>query len=114
MGFKQGGGGGGMGNMNQMLKQAQKMQENMLKAKEELECQNVQASSGGGMVEVVISGKMELLELKINPEAVDPDDVEMLEDMIKIAVNQGLKNAQAMVEQGMSKATGGFNIPGLY
>ncbi|AFV01232.1 MULTISPECIES: YbaB/EbfC family nucleoid-associated protein [Dehalobacter] len=112
MGFKQGG--GGMGNMNQMLKQAQKMQENMMKAKEELESQSIQASSGGGMVEVVVSGKMEVLELKIKPEAIDPDDAELLEDMIKAAVNQGLRNAQAMVENGMAKATGGFNIPGLF
>jgi len=112
MGFKQGG--GGMGNMNQMLKQAQKMQENMMKAKEELESQSIQASSGGGMVEVVVSGKMEVLELKIKPEAIDPDDAELLEDMIKAAVNQGIRNAQAMVENGMTKATGGFNIPGLF
>ena len=105
---------GGMGNMNQMLKQAQKMQENMMKAKEELENRSVQASAGGGMVEVVVNGKMELLELKIKPEAIDPDDAEMLEDLVKAAVNQGLRNAQAMVEEEMSKATGGFNIPGLF
>jgi len=110
MGFK----GGGMGNMNQMLKQAQKMQENMMKAKEEVESKSVQASSGGGMVEVVVNGKIEVLELKIKPEAIDPDDVEMLEDLVKAAVNQGIRNAQAMVEQEMSKATGGFNIPGLF
>jgi DNA-binding YbaB/EbfC family protein len=105
---------GGMGNMNQMLKQAQKMQENMIKAKEEVEKKTVQASAGGGMVEVTVSGKMELLELKIKPEAVDPDDAEMLEDMVKAAVNLGLRNAQAMVEEEMSKVTGGFNIPGLF
>ncbi len=105
---------GGMGNMNQMLKQAQKMQENMMKAKEELEKKSVQASSGGGMVEVVVNGKMEILELKIKPEAIDPDDVEMLEDLVKAAVNQGLRNAQSMVEAEMGKATGGFNIPGLF
>lgn len=111
MGFRSG---GGMGNMNQMLKQAQKMQENMMKAKEELESKSVQASAGGGMVEVVVNGKMELLELKIKPEAIDPEDAEMLEDMVKAAVNEGLRNAQAMVETEMSKATGGFNIPGLF
>jgi len=105
---------GGMGNMNQMLKQAQKMQENMMKAKEELEKKSVQASAGGGMVEVVVNGKMELLDLKIKPEAIDPEDAEMLEDLVKAAVNQGLRNAQAMVEEEMSKATGGFNIPGLF
>ena len=105
---------GGMGNMNQMLKQAQKMQENMMKAKEELEKKNVEASAGGGMVEVVMSGKMELLTLKIKPEAIDPEDPEMLEDLVKAAVNQGLRNVQAMVEEGMSKVTGGLNIPGLF
>jgi DNA-binding YbaB/EbfC family protein len=105
---------GGMGNMNQMLKQAQKMQENMMKAKEELESKSVEASAGGGMVEVVVNGKMEILALKIKPEAIDPDDPEMLEDLIKAAVNQGLRNAQAMVEEEMSKVTGGFNIPGLF
>lgn len=105
---------GGMGNMNQMLKQAQKMQENMLKAKEELEGKTVQAAAGGGMVEVVVNGKMEVLELKIKPEAIDPDDHEMLEDMVKAAVNQGLRNAQAMAEEEMAKVTGGLNIPGLF
>lgn len=105
---------GGMGNMNQMLKQAQKLQQSMLKAKEELESRTVEASAGGGAVEVVVNGKMELLELKIKPEAVDPDDLEMLEDLVKAAVNQGLRNAQAMVEEEMSKITGGFNIPGLF
>ena len=105
---------GGMGNMNQMLKQAQKMQENMMKTKEELELKTVQATAGGGMVEVVVNGKMELLELKIKAEAIDPEDPEMLEDMVKAAVNQGLRNAQAMVEEEMAKVTGGFNIPGLF
>jgi len=105
---------GGMGNMNQMLKQAQKMQENMLKAKQELELKTVQAAAGGGMVEVIVNGKMEVLELKIKSEAIDPDDPEMLEDMVKAAVNEGLRNAQAMVEEEMSKITGGFNIPGLF
>lgn len=105
---------GGMGNMNQMLKQAQKMQENMIKMKEELETKTVEASAGGGMVEVVVNGKMEVLELRIKPEAIDPDDPEMLEDLVKAAVNQGIRNAQTLVEQEMSKITGGFNIPGLF
>ena len=105
---------GGMGNMNQMLKQAQKMQENMLKAKEEAEQKSVQASAGGGMVEVTVSGKLELLEIKIKPEVIDPDDSEMLEDLIKAAVNEGLRSAQNMVQEEMGKATGGFNIPGLF
>ena len=100
--------------MNQLMKQAQKMQENMLKAKEELENKTVEASAGGGMVEVTVSGKLELVGLKIKPEAIDPEDPEMLEDLVKAAVNQGLRNAQAMIEQEMSKVTGGFNIPGLF
>jgi len=111
MGFRPG---GGMGNMNQIMKQAQKMQENMLKAKEELEKKNVQASAGGGMVEVVVNGKLEVLEIKIKPEAVDPEDIEMLEDLVKAAVNEGIRKAQAMIEQEMAKVTGGFNIPGLF
>lgn len=105
---------GGMGNMNQMLKQAQKLQQDMLKAKEELGDKTVQASSGGGAVEVVVTGNLEVKELKIKPEAVDPDDVEMLEDLIKAAVNQGIRNAQSMTEQEMGKLTGGLNIPGLF
>ncbi|NLM22241.1 MAG: YbaB/EbfC family nucleoid-associated protein [Peptococcaceae bacterium] len=105
---------GGFGNMNQMLKQAQKMQENMLKAKEEAEQKSVQASAGGGMVEATISGKMELLEIKIKPEVIDPDDPEMLEDLIKAAVNEGLRSAQNMIQEEMGKVTGGFNIPGLF
>ena len=72
------------------------------------------ASSGGGMVNVVVSGKMELVELKIKPEAVDPEDVEMLEDMIKAALNEGLRKAQEMTSNEMGKLTGGLKIPGLF
>ncbi|MDR1960854.1 MAG: YbaB/EbfC family nucleoid-associated protein [Gracilibacteraceae bacterium] len=104
----------GMGNMNQMLKQAQKLQQDMLKAKEAAEQQTVTASAGGGLVNVVVSGKMELLELKIDPKAFDPDDPEMLEDLIKAAVNRGIGEAQTMLEQAMGKLTGGLNIPGLF
>jgi DNA-binding YbaB/EbfC family protein len=103
-----------MGNMNQMLKQAQKLQQDMLKAKEEAERQTVTATAGGGLVHVVVSGKMELRELKIDPQAFDPDDPEMLEDLIKAAVNRGIGEAQALVEQAVSKLTGGMNIPGLF
>jgi DNA-binding YbaB/EbfC family protein len=99
--------------MNQMLKQAQKMQQNVMKVKEETERLTVTATSGGGIVEVVVSGKMRLESLKIKPEAIDPDDPEMLEDMVKAAVNRGLDDVQSLVEQEMSKATGGMNIPGL-
>jgi len=86
----------------------------MVKMKEELETKTVEAAAGGGMVEVVVNGKMEVLELRIKPEAIDPDDPEMLEDLVKAAVNQGIRNAQALVEQEMSKITGGLNIPGLF
>ncbi|AFM39136.1 DNA-binding protein, YbaB/EbfC family [Desulfosporosinus acidiphilus SJ4] len=111
-GFK---GMGGMGgNMNQMLKQAQKLQEDMARAQEELQNKTVDASSGGGMVQVIVSGKMELTELKINPEAVDPTDVEMLEDLVKAAVNEGLRKAQEMANNEMGKLTGGLKIPGLF
>ena len=107
--------GGGMGgNMNQMLKQAQKLQEEMARTQEELQNKTVDASSGGGMVQVVVSGKMELVDLKIKPEAVDPEDVEMLEDLIKAALNEGLRKAQEMVSSEMGKLTGGLKIPGLF
>lgn len=112
MGFK--GGMGGGGGMNQMLKQAQKLQENMAKAQEELQTRTVEATAGGGAVQVVVSGKMELQEIKIKPEAVDPEDVEMLEDLVKVAVNEGLRKAQEMVNTEMGKLTGGLKIPGLF
>jgi len=107
--------GGGMGgNMGQMLKQAQKMQEDMARVQEELQTKTVDASSGGGTVQVIVSGKMELVELKIKPEAVDPEDVEMLEDLIKAALNEGLRKAQEMANNEMGKLTGGLKIPGLF
>jgi len=113
MAFKGMGGMGG-GNMSQMLKQAQKLQENMAKAQEELKTRTVEASAGGGAVSVVVSGNMELEQLTIKPEAVDPEDVEMLEDMVKVAVNEGLRKAQEMVNAEMAKLTGGLKIPGLF
>jgi len=107
--------GGGMGgNMSQMLKQAQKMQEDMARVQEELQTKTVEASSGGGVVQVIVSGKMELIELKIKPEAVDPEDVEMLEDLIKAALNEGLRKAQEMANNEMGRLTGGLKIPGLF
>lgn len=112
-GFK--GMGGGMGgNMSQMLKQAQKMQEDMAKMQAELQTKTVDASSGGGMVQVIVNGKMELAEIKIKPEAVDPEDVEMLEDLVKAAINEGLRKAQEMTSNEMGKLTGGLKIPGLF
>ncbi len=111
-GFPRGMGGGG--NMNQMLKQAKKMQEQMMKMQEEMEEKVYEVASGGGAVKVKVSGKRELMEIKINPDVVDPDDVEMLEDLIMAAVNEGLRKADASSSDEFSKLTGGLNIPGLF
>lgn len=108
-----GGFGGGGGNMQQMMRQAQKMQENMVKVQQEVEAKEVEASSGGGVVTAKVNGKKELLELTIKPEAVDPDDVEMLQDLIVAAVNEALGDADEMMKTEMSKVTGGLNLGGL-
>lgn len=102
-----------MGNMQGMLKKAQKMQANMMKLQEELKARTVEASAGGEAVKVVVNGNKELVSINIKPEAVDPEDVEMLQDLILTAVNDGLKQIDAMTEQEMSKVTGGMKIPGL-
>ena len=107
-----GGMGGGM-NMN-MIKQAQKMQQDMLKMQEELESKEYDATAGGGMVKAVVNGKHELLSLSIHPEAVDPEDVEMLQDMVVAAVNEAMRKAEAEATQNMSKLTGGLNLGGLF
>ncbi|MBM7582775.1 DNA-binding YbaB/EbfC family protein [Caldicoprobacter guelmensis] len=104
----------GMGNMNQLMKQAKKLQEQMVKLQEELEQKTVEASAGGGVVTVVANGKKEVVDIKIAPEAVDPDDVEMLQDLILAAVNEALRRAEEMVQEEMSKLTGGLSIPGLF
>ncbi len=101
--------GGGM-NMN-MLKQAQKMQQDMLKMQQEMEAKTYTATAGGGVVTATVSGKKELKGLEIDPDAVDPDDVEMLEDMIVAAVNEALRTADADASSNMSKITGGMNLP---
>ncbi|MDT3698556.1 MAG: YbaB/EbfC family nucleoid-associated protein [Thermincola sp.] len=103
-----------MGNMGKMMKQVQKMQADMAKMQEELVNKTVEATSGGGMVKVVANGKQELMSIQINPEAVDPEDVEMLQDMILAAVNEALRQSQDMVAKEMSKITGGMKIPGLF
>lgn len=100
-------------NMQKMLKQVQKMQADMAKAQEELKNKTVEATAGGGVVTVVASGSQEIVAIKIKPEAVDPDDVEMLEDLVMAAVNEALRKAQELVAQEMQKVTGGLNIPGL-
>ena len=107
-----GGMGGGM-NMN-MIKQAQKMQQDMLKMQEEMESKEYDATSGGGMVKAVVNGKHEVLSLTINPEAVDPEDVEMLQDMVVAAANEALRKADAEQAASMSKLTGGLNLGGLF
>ncbi|MEF9972853.1 MAG: YbaB/EbfC family nucleoid-associated protein [Clostridia bacterium] len=105
---------GGQGNLQQLARQAQKLQQNMEKLQAELDERAFEATSGGGMVTVKVSGKKELLSLSIKPEAVDPEDVEMLEDMVMAAVNEALKTAADTVEREMSKMTGGMNMPGLF
>ena len=104
----------GGGNMQQLARQAQKLQQQMTKMQEELELREYEASAGGGMVAVKVSGKKEIIDLQIKPEAVDPDDVEMLQDAIMAAVNEGLRIASETMEKEMGKLTGGMNIPGLF
>ena len=106
--------GGGMGNMQQMMRQAQKMQEDMAKMQEELEQREVSFSAGGGVITAVVSGKKELKSITISPDAVDPDDVEMLQDLVLAAVNGAIAAADEMVQKEMSKITGGMNIPGMF
>lgn len=101
-------------NMNSVIKQAQKMQEEMERIQGEIEEKTVSAASGGGAVEVTVNGKKEVLSVKIQPEAVDPDDVETLEDLVLTAVNEAIKKADEMMTEGMSAVTGGINIPGLF
>ena len=104
----------GMGNMNNMIKQAQKMQQDMVKMQEELEQSFFEATAGGGAVSVKMSGKKELTEVKISPDVVDVDDIEMLEDLILVAVNDVIKKIDQRNQAQMSKMTGGMNIPGLF
>jgi DNA-binding YbaB/EbfC family protein len=100
----------GMGNM---MKQAQKLQSKMLKMQEELAEKTVETSAGGGMITVVANGRQQILSITIDKEVVDPDDVDMLQDLVLAAVNDALNKAQEMVAGEMGKITGGMNIPGL-
>ena len=104
------------GGMNQaaMMKQVQKMQQDMLRMQEEMENKTYTAAAGGGMVKVVVSGKNELVDLQINPEAVDPDDVEMLQDMVIAAVNEALRAAETDKSNNMSRMAGGLNLGGMF
>ena len=112
---KKGFGGGMMpGNMNQILKQAQKMQDNMQKMQQELEAKEFEVSVGGGAVTVKVNGKKEVLAINIKEEVVDPDDVEMLEDLVLSAINEALKKADEETSSKMGKLTGGLNIPGMF
>jgi len=107
---------GGMGGMNQaqMMKQAQKMQQELLRMQEEQENKTYTAKAGGGVVAASVNGKHEIVSLEINPEAVDPDDVEMLQDMIIAAVNEAMRTADADAANNMSRLTGGMNLGGLF
>ena len=104
-------GGMGGGNMNNMIRQAQKMQQDMLKAQEELEGKTYEAGAGGGVVTATVSGRKELVSVAIDPEAVDPEDVEMLQDLIVAAVNEALRKANEDAAGQMAKFTGGLNLP---
>lgn len=106
---------GGMPNMNKMMKQVQKMQQDMAKLQEELAQRQVEATAGGGAVTVVVNGQLDVLEIKISPEVVDPDDIEMLQDLVIAAVNEALRQAQDMSSKEMAKVTGGAGLPkGLF
>jgi len=100
-------------NYQKMLKQVQKMQAEMAKAQEELASETVEASAGGGMVTVQVSGALELKSIKIDPAAVDPDDIEMLEDMILAAANEALRSAQELASRKLGGITSGLSLPGL-
>ena len=102
-----------MQNFNNIMKQAKKMQERMASLQKELEIKTVEAQAGGGMVSVVVNGKYEVVSLKIEKEVVNPEDIEMLQDLIAAAVNEGIRKAQEMASSEMAKITGGLNIPGL-
>ena len=106
--------GGGPNNMQAMLKQAQKMQEDMQLKQEELEAREYEVAAGGGVVNVKINGKKEILSVKIDPEVVDPDDVETLEDLVTAAVNEAIKTVEAISAEEMQKITGSMSIPGMF
>ncbi len=105
---------GGMGNMQAMMKKVQKMQADMAKMQEDLKKRTVETSVGGGAVTVVVSGEKKLQSIKIDPGAIDPEDAEMLEDMIITAVNDGMKQIDEMTEKEMAKVTGGMKLPGMF
>jgi DNA-binding YbaB/EbfC family protein len=105
---------GGMGNMQKMMKQMQKMQKDMAKAQEELVAKTIEGSAGGGMVTVTINGNKEVTDVIIKPEVVDPDDIEMLQDLVLAATNDALKKMDDLTNETMGKFTKGMNLPGMF
>jgi DNA-binding YbaB/EbfC family protein len=103
-----------MNNMNQMMKQVKKMQEQMLKTQEELALKTIEGTAGGGVVTVVVNGQKKVTSIVIKPEAVDPDDVEMLQDLVLTAINDAMTKAEELANKEMGRLTGGVNIPGLF
>ncbi|MDT8440889.1 MAG: YbaB/EbfC family nucleoid-associated protein [Desulfuromonadales bacterium] len=101
------------GGLGHIMKQAQQMQRRMAELQKELETRQVEASAGGGMVTAVVSGKQQLVALKVDPSVVDPEDVEMLQDLIMAAINEAVKQSHDLAQAEMGKLTGGMNIPGL-
>ncbi|MFD2680020.1 YbaB/EbfC family nucleoid-associated protein [Bacillus seohaeanensis] len=105
---------GGMGNMQNMMKQMQKMQKKMSEAQEELGEKKIEGSAGGGMVTVIVSGHKEVIEVKINEEVVDPEDIDMLQDLVLAATNEALKKVDELTNQTMGQFTKGMNLPGMF
>lgn len=105
---------GNMGNMNNMMKKVQKLQADMTKLQEELKTRTLESTAGGGAVKVVVNGEKQVVSLKIDPAAVDPEDMEMLEDMIVAAINEGIKKVDDLMAQEMGKLTGGMKLPGMF
>lgn len=103
----------GMPNMGNLMKQAQQFQNKMAKLQEELGQKTIEATSGGGMVTVVVNGQQEIVSINIDPEVIDPEDVEMLQDLVLAAVNDGMARAKKMVNDEMGKLTGGLNLPNI-
>ena len=106
--------GGGAQNMNQMIKQAQKMQDQITELQEDIEARDFSATAGGGAVEVTITGKKTIKSLTLKPEVVDPEDIDMLQDLIISAINEAVNNIEATTENEMGKITGGVSLPGLF
>jgi hypothetical protein len=100
--------------MGNIMKQAQMMQKRMAELQQELEERRIEATAGGGMVKAVVSGKQQLISVTIDPKAVDPEEVEMLQDLVTAAVSEALKQSQQIAQEEMAKITGGMNIPGLF